>query len=290
MGPTLIGYVLESIVDISPSAQMTELTAVGCTRIVVERVAGKHSRRPELTKLLDHLNSGDVLTVTHLNRLARSTRDLLDIAERLHARGAGLRSLAEPWVDTTTPGGRGALIVLVGLAEYERSLRVDRIRTGRAEAKARGVKFGRPTLLSHTEVTCARELLSEGHTVAEAAELLGVHRSTLYRALERSEEVSADEARQRGAFQECALTEVEALASVEDESEDGTGEQREDEPFFITEEIEAEMIASGYEFHPPSHVRTTSLSEMLKELSDEELQGWTDQLAMQEKQRRGLIR
>ena len=86
------------------------------------------------------------------------------------------------------------------------------------------------------------------------------------------------------------MTEVEALASVEDESEDGTGEQREDEPFFITEEIEAEMIASGYEFHPPSHVRTTSLSEMLKELSDEELQGWPDQLAMQEKQRRGLIR
>jgi DNA invertase Pin-like site-specific DNA recombinase len=87
--------------------------------------------RPELARLLDHLRPGDVVTVTRLDRLARSTRDLLDIAERIQAAGAGLRSLAEPWADTTSPAGRMVLTVFAGIAEFERSLIVERTRNGR---------------------------------------------------------------------------------------------------------------------------------------------------------------
>jgi DNA invertase Pin-like site-specific DNA recombinase len=72
--------------------------------------------------LLDHLRAGDVVTVTRLDRLARSTRDLLEIAERIKEAGAGLRSLAEPWADTTTPAGRMVLTVFAGMADFERSL------------------------------------------------------------------------------------------------------------------------------------------------------------------------
>jgi len=132
-----------------------------------------------------------VVTVARLDRLARSTRDLLDIAERIHAVGAGLRSLAEPWADTTTPAGRMVLTVFAGIAEFERSLIIDRTRHGREAARARGVKFGPRPTLTPAQIAHARELIDQsGRTVKDAAALLGVHRSTLYRALGRSESIS----------------------------------------------------------------------------------------------------
>jgi DNA invertase Pin-like site-specific DNA recombinase len=94
--------------------------------------------------MLDHLQPGNVVTVTRLDRLARSTRDLLDIAERIGHAEAGLRSLAEPWADTTTPAGRMVLTFFAGVAEFERSLIHERTSAGRAAAKAKGVRFGRP--------------------------------------------------------------------------------------------------------------------------------------------------
>jgi DNA invertase Pin-like site-specific DNA recombinase len=134
--------------------------------------------------MLDHLRPGDIVTVTRLDRLARSTRDLLDIAERIREAGAGLRSLAEPWADTTTPAGRMVLTVFAGIAEFERSLIVERTRSGRVAAKARGVKFGPRPTLTPAQVKHARQLIEcDGRTVKEAATLLGVHRSTLYRGL-----------------------------------------------------------------------------------------------------------
>jgi DNA invertase Pin-like site-specific DNA recombinase len=130
------------------------------------------------------LRAGDVVTVTRLDRLARSTRDLLDIAERIQAAGAGLRSLAEPWADTTTPAGRMVLTVFAGIAEFERALIIDRTRNGREAAKARGVKFGPKPTLSQEQIEHARRLIDQDdYTVKQASALLGVHRSTLYRAL-----------------------------------------------------------------------------------------------------------
>ena len=140
-GP-LIGYARVSTQGQDLAQQRATLREAGCTRIFEEKVSGAKRDRPELARLLDHLRAGDVVTVTRLDRLARSTRDLLDIAERIKEAGAGLRSLAEPWADTTTPAGRMVLTVFAGMADFERSLIVERTSTGRIAAKARGVRFG----------------------------------------------------------------------------------------------------------------------------------------------------
>ena len=135
--------------------------------------------------MLDHLRAGDVVTITRLDRLARSTADLLAIAERIKEAGAGLRSLAEPWADTTTPAGRMVLTVFAGIADFERSLIVERTSAGRIAAKARGVRFGPSPALSAEQIAHARQLIHDDKKpVAEVAQLLGVHRATIYRALE----------------------------------------------------------------------------------------------------------
>jgi len=190
-GRLLLGYARVSTDGQDLSSQRAELHAAGCSRIYAEKITGTRRERPELARLLDHLRPGDVVTVARLDRLARSTRDLLDIAERIHAVGAGLRSLAEPWADTTTPAGRMVLTVFAGIAEFERSLIIDRTRHGREAARARGVKFGPRPTLTPAQIAHARELIDQsGRTVKDAAALLGVHRSTLYRALGRSESIS----------------------------------------------------------------------------------------------------
>lgn len=179
----LIGYARVSTDDQDLTNQRAELHAAGCTKLFSEKITGTMRDRPELIRLIDHLRAGDVVTVTRLDRLARNTRDLLDMAEQLQAKGAGLRSLAEPWADTTSPAGRMVLTVFAGIAEFERSLIIDRTRRGREAAKARGVQFGRRPALNPSQVEHARELLAGGRTTGEIADLLGVHRATLYRAL-----------------------------------------------------------------------------------------------------------
>ena len=215
-----IGYARVSTDAQDLTTQRELLAAAGCQRIFAEKITGTRADRPELARMIDHLRAGDVVTVTSLDRLARSTRDLLDIAERLQAIGAGLRSLSEPWADTTSPAGKMVLTVFAGIAEFERSLIVERTRRGREAARRRGVQFGRRPALTPAQVAHARELLAEGRTVPEVAALLGVHRATVYRALERSEEVSWAEASRRGAFIEDALTEADALAAGDDGRQD----------------------------------------------------------------------
>jgi len=220
-GSLLLGYARVSTDAQDLTNQREQLAAAGCSRIFAEKITGTRRDRPELARLLDHLRPGDVVTVTRLDRLARSTRDLLDIAERIHVAGAGLRSLAEPWADTTSPAGRMVLTVFAGIAEFERELIRERTKHGREAAKARGVKFGPRPTLTPAQIEHARELIDrDGRTVKEAAALLGVHRSTLYRALERSEEVSQAKTRRRGAFMEDALTEADALTASQDERQE----------------------------------------------------------------------
>ena len=133
--------------------------------------------------MFDQLRAGDVVVVSRLDRLARSTRDLLEIAEQLNEAGAGLRSLHEPWADTTSPAGRMVLTVFAGIAEFERELIHERTSSGRIAAQARGVRFGRPPKLTADQIALAQRLVSEGDSVPEASKILNVHRATLYRAL-----------------------------------------------------------------------------------------------------------
>jgi DNA invertase Pin-like site-specific DNA recombinase len=113
---------------------------------VKEKASGAKTDRPELAKAIRRLEAGDVLVVTRLDRLARSTRDLLNILDELGKRGVGFRSVKDAWADTTTPHGRLMLTVLGGLAEFERELIRARTDDGRKRAQARGVRFGRPSV------------------------------------------------------------------------------------------------------------------------------------------------
>ena len=123
-----------------------------------------------------------------LDCLARSTRDLLDIADAIAKVGAGLKSLSEPWADTTSPAGRMVLTVFAGIAEFERELIRERTGTGRIAAMKRGVRFGRPASLNSERADLARRLLAEGKSAKEVAATFGVNRSTIYRATASAEQ------------------------------------------------------------------------------------------------------
>jgi len=122
------------------------------------------------------------VVIWKLDRLARSTRDLLDIADVIAKAGAGLKSLSEPLAITTSPAGRMVLTVFAGIAEFERELIRERTGTGRIAAMKRGVRFGRPASLSTDQTELAKRLLAEGKSPKEVAKTFGVNRSTIYRA------------------------------------------------------------------------------------------------------------
>ena len=179
----LIGYARVSTDDQSLDLQRRALRETGCARLFEEKVSGARRQRPELARLLDQLRDGDVVVVGRLDRLARSTRDLLEIAEAIQAAGAGLRSLGEPWADTTSPAGRMVLTVFAGIAEFERALIFQRTSAGRAAARQRGDRFGRATRLTAEHAAVGQRLVEEGRSAREVARIFGVHRATLYRAL-----------------------------------------------------------------------------------------------------------
>jgi len=178
----IYGYARISTLGQTLDTQLAQLKTAGIDRLVSEKVSGVKQRR-ELEKLLDRLEPGDVLVVTKLDRLARSTLDLLQIVARIGQQGAGFRSLGDSWADTTTPHGRLMMTILAGIAEFERELIHQRTRSGRVAAKARGVRFGRPPKLTADQIALGQRLVGEGTSVREAAKLLKCHHATLYRAL-----------------------------------------------------------------------------------------------------------
>jgi len=142
------GYAGVSTDGQSVDAQVRQLTKAGCKKVFREVASGAKTDRAQLRRLLDQLEAGDVLTVTRLDRLARSTRDLLNTLAAITAKKAGFQSLGHTWADTTTSHGRLMLTVLGGLAEFERDLIRARTGEGRARAVARGQKMGRPPKLT----------------------------------------------------------------------------------------------------------------------------------------------
>lgn len=161
--------------------QIEQLTAEGCDQIFKETISGVESNRPELANALATLSEGDVFVVTRLDRLARSTFDLLQTLRAIEAKDAKLKSLAEAWADMTTPAGKLILTVLGGLAEFERSLIAERTAEGRARAKREGRRLGRPPLLTPHQRTLIAQWRGEGQDNAQIARALGVSRSTVSR-------------------------------------------------------------------------------------------------------------
>jgi DNA invertase Pin-like site-specific DNA recombinase len=150
-------------------------------KIYAEKISGARSDRPELANVLRRIGTGDVLIVTRLDRLARSTRDLLNILDDIAKRGAGFKSLHDAWADTTSAHGRLMVTILAGLAEFERELILARTSDGRARAKPRGVKFGRPSALTVHQRSEAIQRLAQGEAQADVARTFNVSQATISR-------------------------------------------------------------------------------------------------------------
>ena len=144
-----VGFARVSTDGQTLDAQHAALAVAGADKVFAEKISGAVSDRNALAKAIAALGPGDVLLVTRLDRLARSTRELLNVLDAVAKAGAGFRSLADAWADTATPHGRLMLTVLGGLAEFERELIRARTDEGRKRAQARGVRFGRKLKLRH---------------------------------------------------------------------------------------------------------------------------------------------
>jgi DNA invertase Pin-like site-specific DNA recombinase len=157
-----LGYARVSTYGQTLDVQLERLRGAGCTKIYREIVTGAHNDRRELLKLLKALDPGDVVTVTRIDRLARSTFDLFAIVKQIVDAKAQFRSLAEPWADTGTSTGRLMITVLGGLADVERDLIRTRTAEGRSRAQKRGQHMGRPPKLTPKQQKEARRRWAEG--------------------------------------------------------------------------------------------------------------------------------
>src|SRR5208282_372519 len=157
-----LGYARVSTYGQTLDAQLEQLRGAGCIKIYREKVTGAHSDRRQLLKMLDTLAPGDVVTVTRIDRLARSTFDLFAIVKQIVDAKAQFRSLGEPWADTGTSTGRLMIAVLGGLADVERDLVLTRTAEGRARAQKRGQHMGRPSKLTEAQKAEARRRRAEG--------------------------------------------------------------------------------------------------------------------------------
>ena len=175
------GYARVSTDGQSVAAQVAQLTRAGCKKVFRETASGAKTDRPQLRKVLAVLDADDVLMVTRLDRLARSTRDLLNTLAAITDRKAGFRSLGDAWADTTTAHGRLMLIVLGGLAAFERELIRARTGEGRARAVAAGVKMGRPPKLTPHQRKEAISRRNNGERMRDIARTYNVSHSTISR-------------------------------------------------------------------------------------------------------------
>ena len=177
----LLGYARASTQGQDLTAQIEALKAAGAETIYKEKVSGVRADRPQLAKLMARLMPGDILAVTKLDRLGRSTRELLELIERIGKAGAAFRSLGDPLWDTTSSRGRLLSTLLAAIADFERDLIRERTGEGRKRAMANGVKFGRTRKLSEYQRAEAIKRRADGETLASIAKSYGVAISMISR-------------------------------------------------------------------------------------------------------------
>lgn len=178
----LVGYARVSSHEQNLSLQLDALEQTGCLKVFQEKASGAKTDRPQLEATLEYLREGDVLVVWRLDRLGRSLKHLVETVAALEARGIGFRSIHES-IDTTSSVGKLTFHIFAALAEFERDLIIDRTRAGLAAARDRGKTPGRKPSLSADQVEVIRTLHAEGKQIKSIAEMFGVSRPTVYRAL-----------------------------------------------------------------------------------------------------------
>jgi DNA invertase Pin-like site-specific DNA recombinase len=181
----LVGYGRVSTADQNHQMQEDALRAAGCKKVFLETISSGRKDRPQLAAALDYVREGDTLVVWRLDRLARSLHQLIETVDALEKRGIALKSIMEPHIDTSTPGGKLVFNIFGSIAEFERAIIRERTKAGVAAAKARGRNGGRPAKLTGERVEHARNLLAAGSSVSSVARSMGVSRAAVHRALER---------------------------------------------------------------------------------------------------------
>jgi DNA invertase Pin-like site-specific DNA recombinase len=182
MSASKIGYCRVSTTEQNMTAQLELLHKAGCQEIFKEKLSGNNITRPELRKLLDYIRKGDTVTVTKLDRLARSTKDLLSIAEEIKKNGADFEVLNIN-LDTKSPTGQLMLTMLAAIAEFEKGIMLERQREGIDVAKEDGKYKGRKPI-EETKLQQVQTLVKEGISVSKAVSEVGIGRRTYYKAIE----------------------------------------------------------------------------------------------------------
>lgn len=182
-----IGYARVSSVGQTLDVQLSMLKEIGCDKIFAEKKSGLDGKRPELARCLDYVREGDLLLVTKLDRLARSTTDLYAILGRLKEKGAGFRCLDNRDLDTTTKHGKLLLGMLALIAEFETDLRKERQLEGISRAKDRGVQFGRQPRITKIQIDEMRSRRAAGALIRELQQDFGLSKAHVYRLLSSAE-------------------------------------------------------------------------------------------------------
>ena len=175
------GYARCSTLDQNLDWQIDALMKEGCDRIFQEKFTGTKKDRPELLRMLDMLREGDTVIICELTRLSRSVKDLFDLVERVEKAGANIKSLKEPWLDTTTPQGRLLFTIFSGVSQFERELIRERTMEGLASARARGRMGGRPGKDKKVVEQALTLYDSRAYSVDEISKTTGISRATLYK-------------------------------------------------------------------------------------------------------------
>ena len=180
----LVGYAKVSTLDQKLDRQMDQLEKYGIDRrnIYFEKITGKKKERPELKRMILELIPGDVVIVSDLTRISRSTRDLLDIVDKIKEKGAAIKSIKDTWLDTSSdnPYNDFLLTVMSGISQLERDLTSQRTKEGLVSAKSRGRVGGRPSKINEKAETVTL-FLNSGYSIKKIEEETGQSRSTIYR-------------------------------------------------------------------------------------------------------------
>lgn len=180
----LIGYARVSTDTQNLNRQLDQLKTIGCERIYQEKITGTKKERPELDKLLDQVRDGDIIIISDLTRLSRSTKDLFHLVELIEKKGANIRSLKEAWMDTTSPQGKLMFTLFAGISQFERDLISQRTKEGLSSARARGRKGGRP-VKPDKEVELALKMYDgKEYSISEIHKATGVSKTSLYRYID----------------------------------------------------------------------------------------------------------